>query len=148
MSVTLMQTLLQPPSPAQVQRLLSPGQIRSNSTVNNGGEQTTTTEQKHAPPLLMSKRRNKKPEEEMQSKNKDLDRAREKTRIIEAASSDERALAVHACRGMLPSGWFIQHLPLRKPFLYNLVACSSCQRSVSISKAALPSGGESLSTQK
>ena len=95
--------------------------------------------------------------------------------IIKAASSDERALAVHTRRGL-----FMQHLPLRKSFLYNSVACSCryyllytearrspcnlheqimrglhCvtlqtvkQRFVSISKAALPSGGESLSTQK
>ena len=43
---------------------------------------------------------------------------------IKAASSDERALAVHVCWGMLLLGLFTQHLQLRKPFLYNLVACS------------------------
>ena len=50
-------------------------------TVNNGGEQTTTTEQKHAPPLPASKRRNRKTDKEKQSKNTELNRAREKTRI-------------------------------------------------------------------
>ena len=50
-------------------------------TVNNGREQTTTTELKNAPPLPMSKRRNKKTDKENLCENKELDRAREKTRI-------------------------------------------------------------------
>ena len=52
-------------------------------TVNNGGEQTTTTTQlENAPPLPTSKRRNKKTDEENQCKNKELDRAREKTSLL------------------------------------------------------------------
>ena len=50
-------------------------------TVNNGGEQTTTTEPKNAAPLPTSKRRNKKTEEEKRCQNKELDQAREKTRL-------------------------------------------------------------------
>ena len=50
-------------------------------TVNNGREQTTTTVLKNAPPLPTSKRRNKKTDKEKQYKKKELDRAREKTRI-------------------------------------------------------------------
>ena len=49
--------------------------------VNIGGEQTTTTEPNNAPPLSTSKRRNKKTDEEKQYMNKELDQAREKTRI-------------------------------------------------------------------
>ena len=47
-------------------------------TVNNDGEQTTT-EPKNAPPLSTSNRRNKKSDNKKQCKNKELDRAREKT---------------------------------------------------------------------
>ena len=68
------------PLPVQVQCLLSPGQIPYSSNCNNGREQTTTTEQKHAPPLATSQRRNKKTDKEKQCWNKELDRAREKTR--------------------------------------------------------------------
>ena len=50
-------------------------------TVNNGGEWKITTELKNAPPVPTSKRRNKKTDEEKQCKNKELDGAREKTRI-------------------------------------------------------------------
>ena len=46
-------------------------------TVNNGGEQTTTTELKHA----HVKEKNMKTDQEKQFKNKELDRAGEKTRI-------------------------------------------------------------------
>ena len=55
-------------------------------TLNNGREQTTTTEPKNAPPLPMSKRRNKKTDKEKQCKNKEMDRARERTRIDIGAS--------------------------------------------------------------
>ena len=61
-------------------------------TVNDGGEQTTT-KPKNAPPLPTSKRRNKKTDEEKQCKNKELDHAREKTRInIEASFQRWRVL--------------------------------------------------------
>ena len=55
-------------------------------TLNNGREQIKTTEPKNSPPLPMSKRRNKKTDEEKQCKNKELDQAREKTRIHFGAS--------------------------------------------------------------
>ena len=56
-------------------------------TVNNGGEQTTTTtEMKNAPPLPTSKRINKTADKEKQFKNKESDRAREKTGINIGAS--------------------------------------------------------------
>ena len=60
--------------------------------------------------------------------------SRRKIKIIKAASSVERALAVHVRRGMLLSmhaavgacchrGMLKQHLPLRKSLLYYLVDC-------------------------
>ena len=55
-------------------------------TVNKQTTTTTTTEQNHVPPSSRSKRRNKKPEEEKQSENKEVDRAREETRINIRAS--------------------------------------------------------------
>ena len=96
MSVTLVHKLLavplphtvcagQCPSSAQVQCLLSPGQIFQAQIVNNGREETTT-EQKNAPPLPTSKRRKKMNDEEKQCKKKELDRAREKTRVNNRAS--------------------------------------------------------------
>ena len=55
--------------------------------VNSSGEQrTTTTELKNAPPVSRSKRRNKKTDEEKQRENKEMDRAREETRINIRAS--------------------------------------------------------------
>ena len=50
-------------------------------TVNSSGDQTTTTETKNAPPLPALKRRNKKTDKEKQCKKKELNCAREKTRI-------------------------------------------------------------------
>ena len=74
------------PSPTQAQCCPYLVRYLHAQTANNGGEQSTTTELKNAPPLTLSKRRNKNTYNIKQCKKKELDQAREITRIHIGAS--------------------------------------------------------------